>query len=220
MTLAQTAYDLQLLTEGRFILGLGSQVKPHVERRSPCPGAARRRACASTYRRSGRSGRPGRTRPRCGSPGTLPAHPHDAVLRPRSAPIRPAARLPRGCRPRHDLVGGEVADGVTCMDSTPSGTSRSLDPGLARGQLAAEGADGACSVTLVGFVVSGDTDEELTLPRICPAADRLYGSTLPTDRARTAPLGRARGGLSIWPSGRRAWATMGSSSGRGVEEFA
>src|SRR3954470_7540255 len=33
MHLANAAYDLQLLSEGRFRLGLGSQVKAHVEKR-------------------------------------------------------------------------------------------------------------------------------------------------------------------------------------------
>jgi len=33
MTLANTAYDLQLVTKGRFVLGLGTQVRPHIERR-------------------------------------------------------------------------------------------------------------------------------------------------------------------------------------------
>ncbi len=33
MTLAQTAHDLQRFSEGRFILGLGSQIKPHITRR-------------------------------------------------------------------------------------------------------------------------------------------------------------------------------------------
>src|SRR2546425_10006606 len=37
MTLAQTAYDLQLVSEGRFILGLGSQIKPHIEKRYSMP---------------------------------------------------------------------------------------------------------------------------------------------------------------------------------------
>ena len=32
-TLAYTAWDLQSLSEGRMILGLGSQVKGHIERR-------------------------------------------------------------------------------------------------------------------------------------------------------------------------------------------
>jgi len=37
MSLAYTAHDLQLLTEGRLLLGLGSQVRAHVERRFGMP---------------------------------------------------------------------------------------------------------------------------------------------------------------------------------------
>src|SRR3712207_6463479 len=33
MTLANVAYDLQKLSKGRFILGLGSQIKPHITKR-------------------------------------------------------------------------------------------------------------------------------------------------------------------------------------------
>lgn len=33
MTLANLGYDLQLLTGGRFLFGLGTQVRPHIERR-------------------------------------------------------------------------------------------------------------------------------------------------------------------------------------------
>jgi alkanesulfonate monooxygenase SsuD/methylene tetrahydromethanopterin reductase-like flavin-dependent oxidoreductase (luciferase family) len=33
MTIAQTAWDLQKASQGRFILGLGSQVKAHIQRR-------------------------------------------------------------------------------------------------------------------------------------------------------------------------------------------
>src|SRR5688572_5082118 len=33
MHMANAAYDLQLLSRGRFRLGLGSQIKPHIERR-------------------------------------------------------------------------------------------------------------------------------------------------------------------------------------------
>jgi probable F420-dependent oxidoreductase len=33
MVLANVGYDLQMLTEGRFDLGLGSQVRPHIEKR-------------------------------------------------------------------------------------------------------------------------------------------------------------------------------------------
>ncbi len=33
MTLANTAWDLQMYSQGRFILGLGSQIKPHITKR-------------------------------------------------------------------------------------------------------------------------------------------------------------------------------------------
>ena len=37
MTMAQIGNDLQLYTKGRFILGLGSQIKPHIEKRFSMP---------------------------------------------------------------------------------------------------------------------------------------------------------------------------------------
>src|SRR5690606_36392394 len=40
MTVAETANDLQLVSGGRFILGLGSQIKPHIEHRFSMPWSA------------------------------------------------------------------------------------------------------------------------------------------------------------------------------------
>src|SRR4051794_2913824 len=37
MTTAQVAYDLQSLSQGRFVLGLGSQIKAHIEKRFSMP---------------------------------------------------------------------------------------------------------------------------------------------------------------------------------------
>ncbi|MCP5319676.1 MAG: TIGR03617 family F420-dependent LLM class oxidoreductase [Pseudomonadales bacterium] len=37
LTIAHTAYDLNFISEGRFTLGLGSQVKAHIERRYSMP---------------------------------------------------------------------------------------------------------------------------------------------------------------------------------------
>src|SRR3954462_10489330 len=37
MTLAQQAYDLQLASHGRFNLGLGTQIKTHIEKRYSMP---------------------------------------------------------------------------------------------------------------------------------------------------------------------------------------
>ena len=53
MTLAQTAYDLQRRSQGRFILGLGSQIKPHITKRFSMPWsspAARMREMISAIR--------------------------------------------------------------------------------------------------------------------------------------------------------------------------
>ena len=37
MTLANIGYDLQLMSKGRFTLGIGSQIKPHIEKRYSMP---------------------------------------------------------------------------------------------------------------------------------------------------------------------------------------
>jgi len=37
MTLANIGYDLQLFSKGRFMMGLGSQIKPHIEKRFSMP---------------------------------------------------------------------------------------------------------------------------------------------------------------------------------------
>jgi probable F420-dependent oxidoreductase len=37
MTLANLGYDLQLMSKGRFTLGIGSQIKPHIEKRYSMP---------------------------------------------------------------------------------------------------------------------------------------------------------------------------------------
>src|SRR5947208_5426854 len=37
MTLANVGYDLQLYSRGRFLLGLGSQIKPHITKRFSMP---------------------------------------------------------------------------------------------------------------------------------------------------------------------------------------
>ena len=45
LTLAHLAYDLQLTSKGRFIMGLGSQVKAHIERRYNSRGPGPQRGC-------------------------------------------------------------------------------------------------------------------------------------------------------------------------------
>lgn len=50
MTVAQTAWDLAGLTEGRFLLGLGTQIRAHIERRFSMPWGAPARRMAEYVR--------------------------------------------------------------------------------------------------------------------------------------------------------------------------
>jgi alkanesulfonate monooxygenase SsuD/methylene tetrahydromethanopterin reductase-like flavin-dependent oxidoreductase (luciferase family) len=63
MTLANIAWDLQTFSGGRFVLGLGSQIKPHITKRFSMewshPAPRMRERCS----RSGRSGTPGSRAP-------------------------------------------------------------------------------------------------------------------------------------------------------------
>ena len=58
---AYTAWNLQEMSHGRFALGLGTQVKGHIERRLAPSGGRRGRGCASTSSPCAPSGRTGRT---------------------------------------------------------------------------------------------------------------------------------------------------------------
>ncbi len=60
MTLAQGAYDLQLASRGRFNLGLGTQIRPHIEKRYSMPWSKpAARIARARPRHSPRSGRRG-----------------------------------------------------------------------------------------------------------------------------------------------------------------
>ena len=99
MLTAYTANDLQRHSKGRFFLGLGSQIKPHIERRFSMPWshpAARMREYILAMRAIWASwiGRIQARFPR----RLLHAHPDDAVLQPGPEPVRTAEGVPRGGR--------------------------------------------------------------------------------------------------------------------------
>ena len=56
MAVAQVGWDLAGATGGRFVIGLGSQVRAHNERRFSVPWTPPRRACANTCKSCARSG--------------------------------------------------------------------------------------------------------------------------------------------------------------------
>lgn len=226
MTLAQTAYDLRLLTEGRFHLGLGSQVKPHIERRFSMPWsapAARMREYVQALQAiwaAWQDQTPLRFT------GEYYRH---TLMTPFFAPdphsFGPPPVLIAAVGPDMTRVAGEVADGVILHGFT---TRKYIDevslPAVAEGQKLAERADGSCAISLMGFVVSGDTDEEMA--RSADAVRQqigFYGST-PAYRPVLELHGWgdiAQTLSELAKEGGDAWATMGTHiSDEVLEEFA
>ena len=71
MTLANIGHDLNAYSKGRFVLGLGSQIKPHITKRFSCHGRVLRRACANILRRCGQFGIAGMSKSLWNLPGSF-----------------------------------------------------------------------------------------------------------------------------------------------------
>ena len=103
MLLANLGHDLQRYTNGRFILGLGTQIKPHITKRFSMewsnPAARMRemisaiRAIWSTWNEGNEAGLPWRL---------LPTHPHDALLRSGPQRVWPTEGVPGCGRAAHE----------------------------------------------------------------------------------------------------------------------
>jgi probable F420-dependent oxidoreductase len=180
MTLAYLGNDLQLVTGGRFLLGLGSQVRPHVVNRFSAPWSepARRmgemvRALAAIWT-SWETGEP--------LAFTGDFYRHTLMIPAFDPGPNPFGRPPvyvGGFGPRMVEVAGEVADGLI---THPFTSRRSLQevtlPALARG-LAASGRTRAdVHVVCATLLVTAGRDDELA--RLKDVARRqlaFYGST-------------------------------------------
>ncbi len=180
MTLAQTAYDLQLASHGRFRLGLGTQIKPHIEKRFSMPWSQpvdRMRELVLAIRAIW-------DRWHTGAPlefqGDFYRH---TLMTPFFDPGPNPYGLPSiflaGVGPRMTEMAGEVADGFIVH---PFGTEQSLReltiPALTRG---AERGGRSLTDVEVAFplmAVVADTDEQLARGRDA-MRPRLafYGST-------------------------------------------
>ncbi|WP_448626527.1 TIGR03617 family F420-dependent LLM class oxidoreductase [Geodermatophilus sp. URMC 64] len=180
MTVAQTAHDLQRYTRGRFVLGLGTQIKPHIERRYSMPWGrpvARMREYVGALRAiwsAWQDGVPLRFegefyRHTLMTPMfSPPAHEWGAP------PVHLAAVGPAMTR----LV-GEVADGLFVHGFTTARYLRERTlPALESGLSAAGRTRADVTVSLPGLVVSGRTEQELAeAARAVKATIAFYGST-------------------------------------------
>lgn len=180
MHTAYAAHDLQAQTGGRFVVGLGSQIKPHIEKRFSTEWsrpAARMREYVLALRAIWDAWKTGE---RLAFRGEFYRH---TLMTPFFTPEghghgHPAVWL-AAVGPLMTEVAGEVADGLLCHAFT---TKRYLDevtlPKLAAGAERAGRDPEAVEVVLPVFVVTGETDPERERARQTVKEQlAFYGST-------------------------------------------
>ena len=164
MTLANTSFDLARYSRGRFVLGLGSQVKPHIERRFSMPWshpAARMREFVAALRAIWASWQDG---VKLDFRGEFYTH---TLMTPFFSPPPhewgPPPVFLAGVGKLMTEVAGEVCDGFFFHAfTTPSYLREVTMPALERGRLAG-GAATLDGFTIAGpaFTCVGRNDEEL-----------------------------------------------------------
>ncbi len=178
--LAHAAYDMQVLTRGRFRLGLGSQIKPQIERRYGATWsrpAARMREMVLAIKAvfacwEGEAPLDFR--------GEFTTHTlMTPYFDPGPNPYGPPPVLVGALGPRMTEIAAEVADGLLVM---PFNSERHLRertlPAVERGLAAGGRAAGDLEVVAEVIVATGHTEEELT--EAAAGAKTLlafYGST-------------------------------------------
>jgi probable F420-dependent oxidoreductase len=163
MTLAHLGHDMQVLAGGRFVLGLGSQIRPHIERRYSMPWsrpAARMRELVEAVRaiwRCWNEGEPLDFR------GDFYTH---TLMTPLFAPPPSPHGPPRvwvaGVGPRMVEVAGAVGDGLICHPLVSGRYLReALIPHLHAGARAAGRDPAALEVAAMAMIATGRTEEEM-----------------------------------------------------------
>lgn len=179
MTTASAAHDLQVASRGRFILGLGSQVKPHITRRFSMPWgrpAPQMREYVQALRAiwaSWNEGAPLRFE------GEYYRHTlMTAMFRPEPSPYGPPRVFLAAVGPAMTRVAGEVTDGLIVHAFTTERYLREVTlPALGEGLALAGRSRGDVEVTCPGFVIfkgGPDEAERITAVRRQIA---FYGST-------------------------------------------
>lgn len=180
MTTAYIAHDLQVHSEGRFLLGLGSQVRPHIERRFAMPWshpAPRMREYVQALRAIWAAWNEGG---RLSFRGDFYSHTlMTPFFSPAPSPWGPPEVYLAAVGEHMTRTAGEVCDGLAPHTFTTQRYLRErtlpiLEEGLAiSGRTLAD-----FSITFSGFVVSGTTEEEMAVAaRGVREQIGFYGST-------------------------------------------
>ncbi len=163
MNLAQIAWDLQAASEGRFILGLGSQIKPHITKRFSMPWshpAARMREMILAIRAIWASWNDGS---RLDFQGDFYTHTlMTPFFNPGPNPHGNAKIFLAGVGELMTEVAGEVCDGFLCHGFTTEKYLREVTvPALERGAAKAGRSVDDIEISGPAFVVTGTTEEEM-----------------------------------------------------------
>jgi probable F420-dependent oxidoreductase len=180
MTMAVQANDLQAYSKGRMILGLGSQIKPHIEKRFSMPWshpAARMREFVLAMRAIWS----------CWNDGTKlefrgEHYTHTLMspfFHPGPNPYGPPRVMLAGVGELMTEVAGEVCDGFLAHGFTTERYLREVTmPALERGMAKSGRARNEFSISIPAFVVTGRDDAEMANAATATKAQiAFYGST-------------------------------------------
>ncbi len=181
MTLANVGWDLQTVTGGRFTLGLGSQIRPHIEQRFSMPWSRpvdRMRELVLGIRAIWDTWQHGTP---LDFDGEFYTHTRMVpAFDPGPNPHGPPRILLGGFGPRMTEVAGEVADGLLVH---PVNSRRSLQeltlPALARGAVRAGRDPQDLEVVCVTIVVTGRDEEQMARSREAVRAQLAFYGTTP-----------------------------------------
>ena len=177
--MAHAAYDLQLLSEGRFRLGLGSQVRAHIEKRyGACWGSpvTHMRESVQATRAILRGWQDGT---RIDFRGEYTTHTlMTPAFNPGPNPFGVPKVLVGALGPKMSQMAAEVADGVLVMPFNSERHMRERTwPAIDAGLRAAGRTRRNLEVIAEVLVAAGRTDEELEAARNVAAVLAFYGST-------------------------------------------
>jgi probable F420-dependent oxidoreductase len=163
MSMAYTAYDVHRISGGRLLLGLGSQIKPHIRRRYDMPWsepAARMKDYVRALRAifdAWQTGEPLKYQGDFYSHTLMPPLFNPGPLGFDSPPVWVAA-----VGPHMVSAAGEVADGMICHPLiSRSFLADVIAPQISSARAASERRDDPFVFSAMGMVATGRTEEEL-----------------------------------------------------------
>ena len=180
MVLAHTAWDLQALSGGRFLLGLGSQIRPHITKRFSMPWsrpAARMEEMIGAIRAIWEAWQTGG---RLNFRGDFYRH---TLMTPMFSPgpidVPPPPILISAVGPLMTKVAGRAADGLVCHAFQTAEYLRAVTLPNVEAGLAESGRDRSqFQISMPVFVVSGFRDDDIAAQATRTRAQiAFYGST-------------------------------------------